>query len=147
MCMVFHIYVAFNHHPHHCHPNSIVFHHHRHHYCHNSTVFHHHHHNSIVFPPPLPPIVLSPYQKPYKARHKKISAIRVWESVAYTSFLSEQIRKFLNMMKKLYIPNHKLYEEYYLYLAKQKGGNLLAFHGSWYQQGYGLGSIIKGLFR
>ena len=49
-------------------------------------------------------------------------------------------------MKKLYIPNNKLYEEYYLNQAKQKGGNLLAFHGSRFQQGYGLGSIFKGLF-
>ena len=50
-------------------------------------------------------------------------------------------------MRKLYIPNHKLYEEYYLNQAKQKGGNLPAFHGARFQQGYGLGSIFKGLFR
>ena len=50
-------------------------------------------------------------------------------------------------MKKLYIPNIKLYEDYYLNQAKQKGGNLPAFHGSRFQQGYGLGSIFKGLFR
>ena len=50
-------------------------------------------------------------------------------------------------MKKLYTPNYKLYEEYYLNQAKQKGGNLPAFHGSRFQQGYGLGSIFKGLFR
>ena len=50
-------------------------------------------------------------------------------------------------MKKLYTPNHKLYEEYYLNQAKQKGGNLPAFHGSRFQRGYGLGSIFKGLFR
>ena len=50
-------------------------------------------------------------------------------------------------MKKLYSPNHKLYEEYYINQAKQKGGNLPAFHGSRFQQGYGLGSIFKGLFR
>ena len=50
-------------------------------------------------------------------------------------------------MRKLYIPNHKLYEEYYLNQAKQKGGNLQAFHGARFQQGYGLGSIFKGLFR
>ena len=31
--------------------------------------------------------------------------------------------------------------------AKQKGGNLPTFHGSRFQQGYGLGSIFKGLFR
>ena len=49
-------------------------------------------------------------------------------------------------MRKLYIPNHKLYEEYYLNQAKQKGGNLPAFHGARFQQGYGLGSIFKGLF-
>ena len=50
-------------------------------------------------------------------------------------------------MKKLYTPNHKLYEQYYVDQAKQRGGNLPAFHGSRFQQGYGLGSIFKGLFR
>ena len=50
-------------------------------------------------------------------------------------------------MKKPYIPNHKLYEQYYVDQARQKGGNLPAFHGSRFQQGYGLGSIFKGLFR
>ena len=50
-------------------------------------------------------------------------------------------------MKKLYTPNHKLYEEYYLNQTKQKGDNLPAFHGARFQQGYGLGSIFKGLFR
>ena len=50
-------------------------------------------------------------------------------------------------MKKLYIGNHKLYEEYYLNQANKKGGNLLALHTSRFQQGYGLGSIFKGLFR
>ena len=50
-------------------------------------------------------------------------------------------------MKKFYTPNNKLYEEYYLNQAKQTGGNLLAFRGSRFQQGYGLGSIFKGLFR
>ena len=50
-------------------------------------------------------------------------------------------------MKKLYTPNHKLSEEYYLNQAKQKGGNLPAFHGAQFQRGYGLGSIFKGLFR
>ena len=50
-------------------------------------------------------------------------------------------------MKKLHIPNHKLYEQYYLDQAKQKGGNLPAFHGTRFQRGYGLGSIFEGLFR
>ena len=50
-------------------------------------------------------------------------------------------------MKKPYIPNHKLYEQYYVDQARQKGGNLAAFHGSRFQQGYCLGSIFKGLFR
>ena len=50
-------------------------------------------------------------------------------------------------MKKLYTPTHKLYEEYSLNQAKQKGGNLPAFHGARFQRGYGLGSIFKGLFR
>ena len=50
-------------------------------------------------------------------------------------------------MKKPYIANHKLYEQYYVDQARQKGGYLPAFHGSRFQQGYGLGSIFKGLFR
>ena len=50
-------------------------------------------------------------------------------------------------MKKFYSSNHKLYKEYYLNQAKQKGGNLPAFHGARFQRGYGLGSIFKGLFR
>ena len=40
-----------------------------------------------------------------------------------------------------------MYEEYYLNQAKQKAGNLPAFHGARFQRGYGLGSIFKGLFR
>ena len=50
-------------------------------------------------------------------------------------------------MKKLHAPNHRFYEQYYLDHAKQKGGNLPAFHGARFQRGYGLGSIFKGLFR
>ena len=50
-------------------------------------------------------------------------------------------------MKKIYTPNHKLYQEYYLNQAKQKGGNFPAFHGARFQRGYGLGSMFKGLFR
>ena len=50
-------------------------------------------------------------------------------------------------MKKIHTPNHKLYEEYYLDQAKQKGGNLPAFYGARFQRGYGLGSIFRGLFR
>ena len=50
-------------------------------------------------------------------------------------------------MKKFYTPNHKLYEQYYLDQAKQKGGHLPAFHGVQSQRGYGLGGIFKGLFR
>ena len=50
-------------------------------------------------------------------------------------------------MKRLYTPNHKLYEQYYVDQAKQTGGNLPAFHGARFQRGYGLGSIFKGLFR
>ena len=50
-------------------------------------------------------------------------------------------------MRKLYISNNQLYEEYYLNQAQQRGGNLPAFHGARFQQGYGLGSIFKGLFR
>ena len=40
-----------------------------------------------------------------------------------------------------------MYEQYYLDQAKQKGGNLPAFHGARFQREYGLGSIFKGLFR
>lgn len=50
-------------------------------------------------------------------------------------------------IKKLYTPNHKLYEQYYLDQAKQKGGNLPAFHGVRSQRGYGLRGIFRGLFR
>lgn len=50
-------------------------------------------------------------------------------------------------MKKLRAPNHKFYEQYCVDQAKQKGGNLPAFHGAGFQRGYGLGSIFKGLFR
>ena len=50
-------------------------------------------------------------------------------------------------MRKLHTPNHKLYEQYYLDQVKQKGGNLPAFHGARFQQGYGLGSMFKSLFR
>ena len=50
-------------------------------------------------------------------------------------------------MKKIHTPNHTFYEQYYLDQAKQKGGNLPAFHGTRFQRGYGLGSIFRGLFR
>ena len=50
-------------------------------------------------------------------------------------------------MKKVHTSNHKLYEEYYLKQAKQKGGSLPVFHGSRFQKGYGLGAVFKGLFR
>ena len=40
-----------------------------------------------------------------------------------------------------------MYQQYYLNQVKQKGGSLPAFHGSRFQQGYGLDSIFKGLFR
>ena len=36
--------------------------------------------------------------------------------------------------------------QYYLDQAKQKGFNLPAFHGARIQRGYGLGSILRGLF-
>ena len=49
-------------------------------------------------------------------------------------------------MKKLHTPNHKFYEQYYINQAKQKGGNLSAFHGAQLRQGYGLGNIFRGLF-
>ena len=85
------------------------------------------------------------HRSQYKAGHRRNCTIRVWERVSNTSFSTEQICKFLNAMKKFYTPNHKLYEEYYLNQAKQKGGNLPAFHWSRFQRGYGLGSIFKGL--
>ena len=48
-------------------------------------------------------------------------------------------------MKKIHTPNHKFYEQYCLDQAKQKGGNLPAFHGARFQRGNGLGSIFRGL--
>ncbi len=39
------------------------------------------------------------------------------------------------------------YKTYYMNQVQQKGGNLPAFHGAPTQRGYGLGSILKGLFR
>lgn len=37
--------------------------------------------------------------------------------------------------------------DYYVNQAKQRGGNLSAFHGARIQRGYGLGFMLKGLFR
>ena len=45
--------------------------------------------------------------------------------------------ELLKGMKKIHIPNHKLHEEYYLNLAKQKGGKFPAFLGALFQPGYG----------
>ena len=39
------------------------------------------------------------------------------------------------------------YKTYYLNQAQQKGGSLHVFHGAPYQRGYGLGSMLRGLFR
>jgi len=39
------------------------------------------------------------------------------------------------------------YKTYYVNQAKQRGGSLPAFHGAHVQQGYGLGSVLRGLFR
>ena len=50
-------------------------------------------------------------------------------------------------MKKLHTPNPNFYEQHCINQAKQKGGNLPAFHGAQLQQGYGLGNISRGLFR
>ena len=88
------------------------------------------------------------YRGQYKDRHSRTCAIRVWESVAYTSFSTEQTREFLKSdIRKIHTPNHKLYEEYYLNQVNQKGGKLPAFQGARFQRGYGLGSIFRGLFR
>ena len=38
-------------------------------------------------------------------------------------------------------------KDYYVTQAIQGGGNLPAFHGASAQRGYGLGSMLKGLFR
>ena len=43
--------------------------------------------------------------------------------------------------------NKEVFKSYYVNQAKQHGGNLPAFHGATVQHGYGLGSILKGLFR
>ena len=61
-------------------------------------------------------------------------------------FIRADLQIFKRHEETLY-PNHKLYEQYYVDQAKQKGGNLPAFHGARFQRGYGLGSIFKGLFR
>ena len=84
-------------------------------------------HNSIVFPPPqfycFPSASTILLYSTTAAT--TISAIRVWESVAYTSFSTESSRELLKGdVKKLYIPKHKLYEQYYVNQARQKGGNL-----------------------
>ena len=50
-------------------------------------------------------------------------------------------------MKNLHVPNQRFYEQYHVDQAKQKCGNLPAFHGARFQQGYVVGSIFKGLFR
>jgi len=39
------------------------------------------------------------------------------------------------------------YKNYYVNQAKQRGGSLPAFHGAPVQHGYGLGSMLRGLFR
>ena len=44
-------------------------------------------------------------------------------------------------------PTSDFYKTYYVDQAKQKGGNLPSFHGGAVQHGYGLGSILKGLYR
>lgn len=41
----------------------------------------------------------------------------------------------------------EFYKSYYLNQAKQRGGSLPAFHGAPVQHGYGLGSMLRGLFR
>lgn len=43
--------------------------------------------------------------------------------------------------------NAEYYRNYYVNQAQQRGGSLPAFHGAPVQQGYGLGSMLKGLFR
>ena len=44
-------------------------------------------------------------------------------------------------------PGSEYYKNYYIEQAQQKGGSLPAFRGATIQQGYGLGSILKGLYR
>ena len=44
-------------------------------------------------------------------------------------------------------PRSDYYKNYYLKQAQQEGGSLPAFRGATVQQGYGLGSILKGLYR
>ena len=52
-------------------------------------------------------------------------------------------------MKKLHTPNHKLYEQYYVNQARQKGGNLpyRLFKDPEFSKGMAQVPYLKGLFR
>ena len=65
----------------------------------------------------------------------------------FISVRAEPRTLILNDEGTLHSDYYKLYEEYCLNQAKQKGGKLPAFHKSRFQQGYGLGSKFKSLFR
>jgi len=43
--------------------------------------------------------------------------------------------------------NPEYFKNYYIQQSQQKGGHLPAFHGGRVQSGYGLGSILKGIYR
>ena len=43
--------------------------------------------------------------------------------------------------------NPEYYKSYYGQQAQQKGGQLPVFHGGIFQNGYGLGSFLKGIYR
>ena len=57
------------------------------------------------------------------------------------------MKRIFQKIKKLHTPNPNFYEQHCINQAKQKGGNLPAFHGAQLQQGYGLGNVSRGLFR
>ena len=50
-------------------------------------------------------------------------------------------------MSKIHPPNHKLYEQYCVDQANQRGGKLPAIHGARFQHDYGLSFIFRGLLR
>ena len=88
------------------------------------------------------------YRGQYKERHRRTCAIRVWESVAYTSFSTEQTSEFLkewheeNSHPESQVVRRILFESRQAKMLK-----FTSFSGCSISAGYGLGSIFRGLFR